>query len=82
MSDKPTNVLLLIWTFITSPISIAIISFIAGAIISLFAPWNKWFIERKKSNNLIVKKILSNGAKWFMKSQAHKMVQINQFPIY
>ena len=48
MSDKPTNVLLLIWTFITSPISIAIISFIAGAIISLFAPWNKWFIERKK----------------------------------
>lgn len=48
MSDKPTNVLLLIWTFLTSPIAIAIISYIAGAITSLFAPWNKWFIEKRK----------------------------------
>jgi hypothetical protein len=49
MPDKQTNVLLPTWTFITSPIPIAIISFIAGAILSLFTPWNKWFIENKKT---------------------------------
>jgi hypothetical protein len=48
MSDKLTNVLLPIWTFLTSPIAIAIISYIAGAITTLFAPWNKWFVEKRK----------------------------------
>lgn len=49
MSDKPTTESLSILSFLTSPITIGVISYLAGAITSLFAPWNKWFIENKKA---------------------------------
>lgn len=49
MSEKPTNESLSILSFLTSPITIGIISYLAGAITSLFAHWNKWFIEKRKN---------------------------------
>ena len=56
MSNSTTNVLQVFWTFITSPIIVPVITFVAGGILTLLLPWNTWFIENKKQNKPIVKK--------------------------
>jgi hypothetical protein len=48
MLNSITSVLQAVWAFLTSSSVIPVISFVAGGILTLLLPWNKWFIENKK----------------------------------
>ena len=50
MSDRAASLFDIVVSLITSKTAIvSTLSFLAGAVLSLFTPWNKWIIEKRRT---------------------------------